>query len=282
MTGTSAARLVRSAAVAGSFYPAEPGTLRHQVKGFLTSVEAVAAPAIAIIVPHAGYEFSGRCAAEVFGRVLIPRTVVLLGPNHYGATGRVGGAGVWQAGAFATPLGALPIDDSFARALIEACPLVAHDPLAHRGEHALEVQLPFLVVQAAPALPAIVPLVLSWDDWPRCRELARALAALVRSAGPENVLLLASSDMTHFEPAAEALRHDEPALAAIRRLDGEGLLRECDVHCITMCGAAPVAVVLEAARELGARRADVIAHTHSGLVTGDCSSVVSYAGIVIR
>jgi AmmeMemoRadiSam system protein B len=273
---------IRPAAVAGSLYPADPIDLRRDVEDLLVRVAVSPAPAIAAIVPHAGYEYSGSCAAEVFARVNVPRTVVLLGPNHSGAASRPEGASVWRAGAFATPLGAVRIDEEFAGALLEACPLVAHDPVAHMEDHALEVQLPFLLVTAAPRQPRIVPITLRWDDWQCCKELAAAIVAVASGHGPGNVLLLASSDMTHFEPAPVAMRYDEPALAAIQRLDGEGLLRVCRERDITMCGVAAAAVVLEASRQLGAYEVDVVAHTHSGFTTGVYSRVVSYAGVVIR
>jgi AmmeMemoRadiSam system protein B len=122
--------------------------------------------------------------------------------------------------------------------------------------------------------------VLACDDWEHCRTLAQALARLVVS-WPADVLLLASSDMTHYEPAAEAARKDRMALAAIERLDGAGLLEACRRHGITMCGRAPAATVLEAARELGATGAELVDYRHSGLVSGDDTSVVSYAGVLI-
>jgi hypothetical protein len=282
MTTLPHAQSLRAATAAGTFYPADAVELRRRVDWLLSEVDVRPAPAIAVLVPHAGYDYSGACAAEVYARVHIPRTVVLLGPNHYGAASQPAGACVWRAGSFATPLGDVPVDAHFAGALIEACPLVAHDPVAHREDHALEVQLPFLLARAAPRLPSIVPILLRWEDWPRCRQLAHALVAVAREAEHDSVLLLASSDMSHFEPAAVALGHDEPALAAIRQLDGEKLLRVCHERNITMCGVAAAAVVLEAARQLGACRADIVAHTHSGLATGDNSRVVSYAGVVIR
>ncbi|MBE2216338.1 MAG: AmmeMemoRadiSam system protein B [Opitutaceae bacterium] len=273
--------IIREPAVAGEFYPAGPGAVRGLVQRLLEAArsgEPVAARAA--IVPHAGYAFSGPCAAQVYARIRIPDTVVILGPNHH-AAGRWREACLWATGAFDSPLGRLEIDGAFAAALMAACPHVVHDPGAHALDHALEVQLPFLVVRRPSASPAIVPILVGWEDWPRCAHLAGAIVDLVRARGPHGVLLLASSDMTHFEPAAAALRHDEPALDAIRRLDGAMLLCVCRERKISMCGAAAAAIVVEASRQLGATRAEVVAHTHSGLVTGDDSSVVSYAGVVI-
>lgn len=273
---------VRAAVAAGSFYPDDASELRRTMHEMLAAVEEAPAAVVGAMAPHAGYTYSGPCAAEVFARIRIPGTILIVGPNHFNRASQPAGASLWQAGAFATPLGDVPIDEAFATAVREACPLVAHDPVAHRDDHALEVELPFLIERAAPEWPSIVPLLLRWEDWPRCRELAEVLAETARGRPRGEVLLLASSDMTHFEPARDALRRDEAALDAIRNLDGKGLLRICHEQQISMCGRAAAAVVVEAARRMGARHADVVAHTHSGIASGDASSVVSYAGVVIR
>lgn len=256
--------------------------LRHCVEDLLGAVRANVVAAFGAIVPHAGYAFSGSCAAAVYARLRVPDTVVILGPNHYAAGRHPAEACMWASGAFGTPLGRVAIDVPFAEALMRACPHVVADTEAHVLDHALEVQLPFLFVTPGPQPPAIVPVLLGWDEWERCAELARALAAVASARGAGRVLLLASSDMTHFEPADVARRHDEPALDAISRLDGAELLRVCREYGISMCGAAAAAVVLEASRLLGARHAEVVARTHSGRVTGDFSSVVSYAGVLIN
>jgi hypothetical protein len=179
---------------------------------------------------------------------------------------------------FETPLGDVPVDEGLSRALLEACPLVAVDHLAHRDEHAVEVELPFIRFLAPHT--RIVPLVLSWDDWESCRTLGQALAQVVRGSH-EQVLLLASSDLSHYEPASIAEIKDAQALGAVQKLDGEELLRRCHREGITMCGRAPVATVLAAASALGATRAEVVDYRHSGWVTLDEGSVVGYAGVVI-
>jgi MEMO1 family protein len=269
----------RPPVVAGMFYPASPRALRTLVEGFFAEVKTPAAPARGAIVPHAGLVYSGRCAAEVFARTELPRTVVVLAPNHHGLRSQKAEASVWRAGSFATPLGAVRIDGAFATRLLEVCPLVAHDTLAHSREHAIEVELPFLLLRAPET--TIVPILLAWDDWRSCRELASALVQVVRECAPD-ALLVASSDMTHFETADDARRQDELALAEVERLDGEALLEVCHRRGITMCGRAPAATVLEASRQLGAQRATVVDYRHSGMVTGDDSNVVAYAGVVIE
>jgi len=244
----------------------------------LGSVEAEPSVAIGAIVPHAGLVYSGQCAAHVWGRVQVPPTVVVLAPNHTGAMGSPG-ASVWAHGQFMTPLGSVPIAEGFAQALIDRCPLAAHDPSAHVREHAIEVELPFLQMVAADV--AIVPIVLAWDRWEPSIDLASALASVVRD-WEGNVLLVASSDMTHYESASVAERKDRMALDAVRRLDGEDLLAVCRRENVTMCGRAPAAVVLEASRQVGATAAEVVDYRHSGYVTGDDREVVAYAGVVIR
>jgi len=267
----------RRPAVAGRFYPAAAPELRRSVATCLEGVPAERRRAIGVLVPHAGLEYSGRCAGAVFGRIVLPSTIVILAPNH---TGRLAspGASLWASGVFATPLGPVGVDEAFADALSARCDLAAHDPSAHLFEHAIEIELPFVRTLAADS--RIVPVVLAWDDWPRSERLAAALAETT-SGWPHGVLLVASTDMTHFEPAASAARKDALALEAVERLDGRALLDVCHREQVSMCGRAPAAVVLEAARRLGATRAEVVDYRHSGLVTGDMQDVVAYAGVVM-
>jgi len=271
---------VRAPAVSGRFYPGTKGELERAVSELLRTVEPGAHPAAAraAIAPHAGYLYSGLTAAHVFARLRVPRLVVILAPNHTGVSRAPGGASLWEAGAFATPLGEVPIDTAFATALLAACPLVAVDHEAHRAEHAVEVLIPFL--QTVRPDVTIVPLVLAWDAWPPSSELGEALAVLVQGAA-EPVLLLASSDLNHYEAAAVGELKDAQALAAVQALDGAELLARCRRERISMCGRAPTATVLAAARALGATRAEVVDYRHSGWVTGDESAVVGYGGVVI-
>jgi hypothetical protein len=270
---------VRRPAVAGLFYPAQSAVLLREVQAFLAEAAAETAPAPAAIAPHAGYMYSGRTAAHVFARLDVPRRVVVLCPNHTGeGTSRVGGSafavGVWQ-----TPLGEVPVDEGLAAALLAADADLDDDPDAHRREHAVEVMLPFLLARRPDV--AITPLVLGWADWPHCRALGEALAAVVRDSA-EPVLLLASSDMNHYESAAVGAPKDRLALEQVERLDGEALLDVTRRHRITMCGRAPAACVIHAAKLLGAARAEVVHYSHSGMVTGDDDAVVGYAGVIAR
>jgi AmmeMemoRadiSam system protein B len=271
--------------VSGRFYPGARAELAAAVAALLDAARAEAgasppAPVRAAIAPHAGYVYSGPTAAHVFARVALPSLVVMLAPNHTGVCRAPGGASLWEEGAFRTPLGDVPVDAPCAAALRAASPLVGVDHEAHRAEHAIEVLLPFLQVLRPDA--RIVPLVLAWDVWESARELAEALARVVREA-QEPILLLASSDLNHYEPAAVSVQKDARALEAVTALDGAELLARCRRERISMCGRGPAAVVIAAARALGATRADVVDYRHSGWVSGggDDSQVVGYGGVVI-
>jgi hypothetical protein len=269
----------RAPAVSGRFYPGTARELERAVRQLLAAVPPPPpAPARAAVAPHAGYVYSGLTAAHVFARVAIPPVVVILAPNHTGVCRAPGGASLWEAGAFRTPLGDVAVDAGFAAALLDASPLVAPDHAAHAQEHAVEVELPFLQVRRGDV--RIVPLVLAWDAWEGCEALGRALAALV-GRWPEGVLLLASSDLNHYEPAAVSERKDRQALEAVTALDGAELLARCRREHISMCGRAPAATVIAATRALGAARGEVVHYSHSGMVTGDDAAVVGYGGVVI-
>jgi AmmeMemoRadiSam system protein B len=269
---------LRPPAVAGLFYPAQPAALLRTVQELLGG-EGAPASAIAVIAPHAGYGYSGRTAGRVFTSVEVPRRCIVVAPNHTGAGRSTHGGSVYAVGALQTPLGDVPVDEILAADLLARCPILEDDPDAHRTEHAVEVMLPFLFARRPDV--AIVPIVVGWSDWPHTRTLGDALAAAVRESA-EPVLLIASSDMNHYEDAARGRLKDEMALAEIVKLDAEALLDVTKKQRITMCGRVPAAAVLHAARQLGATRADVVDYSNSGMTTGDDSSVVGYAGVVIR
>lgn len=276
--------MIRPPVVSGRFYPKDPVELRATVATLLADARrdlgtTPAAPARAVIAPHAGYIYSGPTAARVFAHITIPGLVIILAPNHTGVVEAQEGVSIWEAGAFKTPLGEVTVDADAARALMEISHgMVDVDHDAHLGEHAVEVELPFLQVLRADV--RIVPLVIAWDQWDPARLLGEMLARLVKAAG-EPVLLLASSDLNHYEPAAVAEQKDHIALDAIAALDGEGLLARCKRERISMCGRGPAAVVLAAARALGATQAEVVDYRHSGWASGDETRVVGYAGVVI-
>lgn len=265
--------MLRPAVVAGRFYPAEESRLRGYLKGLSRPVHPMAA--LGVLAPHAGYIYSGRAAGETLGAVRIPDTVLLLGPNH---TGRGTPASIMGSGAWRTPLGDVAIDAALAGALKAACPQLVEDHTAHDQEHSLEVMLPFL--QYANPAVTIVPIAFMLRSAKTIEEVGRCVGRTLKEYGRE-VLIVASSDMTHYESAEEAREKDMAALERIVALDPAGLLATVFGNGITMCGVVPAAVMLWATRELGANRARLTVYTNSGEVSGDTSSVVGYAGVVV-
>ncbi len=263
----------REPAVAGRFYPADRDRLARDVAALLGRVADAPAPAIGLLAPHAGYVYSGAVAGATYARVGVPERAVVLCPNHTGAGAPVS---LWPDGAWRTPLGRVPVDPELAAALQE-CPLVACDRAAHLREHALEVQLPFL--QARRPDISIVALCLGPLDAAECEELGRAVAEAVRA---RPALLVASSDMSHYLPAEVARAKDEHALARLLALDARGLHEVVEREDISMCGVVPATVMLAAARELGATAAELVRYANSGDVSGDRTSVVGYAGAIVR
>jgi hypothetical protein len=261
----------RQPAVAGRFYGGEPRALARELDRFLAS-ERPRAPAIGVVAPHAGYVYSGAIAGAVYARVEIPARVVVLGPNH---TGMGEPAALWPSGRWRLPSGEVPIDAELTAALA-ASPLVARDVEAHLREHSLEVQLPFLA-RARPGV-AIAALCLGRLPLAQCEELGRTVAAAARSAG---ALVVASSDMSHYLPAAVARAKDHRAIERILALDPEGLHETVRREDISMCGVIPATVMLFAARELGATRAELVRYGSSGDVSGDERQVVGYAGLIV-
>jgi AmmeMemoRadiSam system protein B len=263
--------MVREPAVAGSFYTADADALAAQVDRFLAA-GGERAPAIGLVAPHAGYVYSGAIAGAVYARVDVPARVVVLGPNH---TGRGARAALWPSGAWRTPLGEVAIDPALTAALA-ASPLVEPDVAAHRLEHALEVEVPFL--QRARPGAAIAALCLAHLSFDACAALGATVAEAARAAG---ALVVASSDMSHYLPAALARRKDHRALERILALDPEGLYEVVHAEDISMCGIIPATVMLVAARALGATRAELVRYGHSAEVSGDDDQVVGYAGVLV-
>jgi AmmeMemoRadiSam system protein B len=265
---------IRVPAVAGSFYDARPDRLERDVRSRLPP-DAQPAPAFGAIVPHAGYVYSGEVAGAVYARLRIPATCVILCPNH---TGRGAPAALDPSDAWRTPLGDVSVNRRLSERLLELAPSLEQDAGAHLREHSLEVQLPFLQVLRPDV--ALVPVCLGAPSLALCREVGDALAALCAEEA-EPPLVLASSDMNHYESREEGRRKDDMALARVAGLDPEGLFRVVLTESISMCGFLPATALLFAARSAGARRARVVARRDSGDETGDTSSVVGYAGVIV-
>ncbi len=270
----------RPPAVSGRFYPGEPRRLREVVDSLLASSPeqvAITKPvaAIACVVPHAGYIYSGRVAGEVFRRIAIPKRVILIGPRHYprGASAAILSEGAWE-----TPLGLVPLDSGLASKIVQLCPFLREDEVAHSAEHSLEVQLPFLQ-RLAPSF-TFVPIVLGPVGFDRLEQLGHALAEAVRSES-EPVLIVASSDMNHYESDSVTRVKDRKAIDRILEIDPRGLFDTARREEISMCGYAAVTAMLAAARELGATRATLVQYATSGDVNGDFEQVVGYAGMIV-
>lgn len=269
--------MIRQPAVAGQFYPGNGRQLAEAVAA-LTPQNAAAqkVKALAVIVPHAGYVYSGRTAAATFAGVEIPENVIILGPNHHG---RGAPLAIVSEGGWVTPMGQVPIAAELSELIKAHNPAVVEDADAHRLEHSLEVQLPFL--QAARPGLRISPLTVSHLSLEQAREAGLGLAAAIDTF-KKPVLLVASTDMTHYESREFAGRQDRLALERIRQLDPEGLYRTVIEQGITMCGFIPTVIVLTAALALGATAAELVNYTDSGEISGDTARVVGYAGLVIR
>ena len=268
--------MIRPPAVAGRFYPDDPERLRAAVDSFLEDNNPQRKiVARACLVPHAGYAYSGSVAGEVYRHLEIPSRVILIGPRHFprGAALAILSDGAWQ-----TPLGMAPIDHLLAEKIVQAFPLLQEDATAHGSEHSLEVQLPFLQ-RLAPSF-AFVPIVIGPARWETLEALGHALADVIASER-EPVLLIASSDMNHYESDAVTRVKDRKAIEQILALDPRKLYETVRDENISMCGYAAAVAVLVAARDLGASRAELVRYATSGDVNGDMEQVVGYAGMVI-
>jgi AmmeMemoRadiSam system protein B len=265
----------REPAVAGRFYPRDPAQLEREVDGYLKGT-GPAEPAVAVIAPHAGYVFSGAIAGETYARVKIPERVVVINPNH---TGRGVPRSIWTAGAWHLPGGAVSVDEPLAAALRDEAGL-EDDQRAHLLEHSGEVHLPFLRARRADV--RVVPVCLAGLSLAECGAIGQGVARAIRksAAEPRNVLLVASTDMSHFVSADTARRLDMLAIERITDFDPEGLFEVVTRNRISMCGFIPTTVVLIAARELGASRVELVRYGNSGETSGDYDRVVGYAGAI--
>jgi AmmeMemoRadiSam system protein B len=270
---------IRPQAVAGTWYPAREGELAAAVDEYLASAVASVGTRCprAIIAPHAGLMYSGPVAAYAYALLGgCPYTaVVLVGPSHF-----VGfrGVSIWPRGAWETPFGAMPIAESLAAA-IASDPLVTEHPAAHGREHSLEMQMPFLgrLLRDTP----IVPLVMGYQDRDTAVGLGDTLARVVAARPGENILLVASSDLSHYEDAATAADLDAVVIRHVAALDADGLMGALEDDPRHACGGGPIVAVLRASELLGCTRAEVLRYADSGDVSGDKSAVVGYMAAAI-
>ena len=270
--------ILRHPAVAGRFYPGDPDDLRTEAQGYLsqsTSSAVATKKAIGCIAPHAGYMYSGHVAGAVFSQIEIPQLCVVLCPNH---TGMGRALAMMSEGSWETPLGEVPIDAEFSIALQQRFPALHNDPVAHRAEHAAEVELPFLQLKQ-PSL-RIVPIALGTGHFEVLEQLGMALADVIARRG-DPVLIVASSDMNHYESDLVTRAKDHRAIERILTMDARGLFDVVTQQNVSMCGFGPAVVMLTAARQLGAKSAELVKYATSGDVSGDREMVVGYAGVVV-
>jgi len=269
---------IRKPVVAGRFYPKDAKAINKEIDNFIGKGQTRKVDAVGCILPHAGYLYSGKVAATTLSGINIPELVILLGPNHTGEgfAYSIMTEGVWQ-----TPSGEVRIDNQLAGLILKESRYLKEDALAHLNEHSLEVELPML--QYFKKDIRIIPIAFMSDNVSILREIGVGLAnSILNHDYKGKVLLLASSDMTHYEPEEEARFKDSKAIDAILALDERRLIEDINSLNISMCGYAPVVVLLAAAKALGAKRGNLIIYQTSGDITKDKTSVVGYAGIMVN
>ncbi|MBI4188134.1 MAG: AmmeMemoRadiSam system protein B, partial [Chloroflexi bacterium] len=267
--------MIRNPAVAGQFYPESSDRLRSLIKEFIDE-EAVKEEVIGMLSPHAGYPYSGPVVGDAISRIKLKDTFVILGPNH---TGQGKPFSIMTEGTWKTPLGNVEIDSELAKQILAASANLEEDSVAHQNEHSIEVQLPFL--QYFKPDIKLVPIILAPASGEIYQEIGRAIARAIMKLDRE-VVIIASSDMTHYESQESAREKDSQALEAILHLDEVELLKRVEELGITMCGYAPAVALITAAKELGVAGAELVRYQTSGDTTGDFASVVGYAGVLLK
>ena len=265
----------RNPAVAGQFYPASKKQLVCEIEKYInkkTSKEKI----LGIVSPHAGYMYSGETAALTLSKAELPDNIIILGPNHTGAGARfsIMAHGMWN-----TPMGNVNINGELAEIILDKTCLVKEGEEAQIYEHSIEVQLP--IIQYLKSNFRFVPIVVSYGDIKQYQEIGSAIASAIEDF-EEEALIIASSDMTHYESSETAKTKDDLAIESILALDEAGLFNRVQKYNISMCGCGPVCIMLAACKKLGAKYAKLVKYTNSGEVTGDFAQVVGYAGITIK
>ncbi|MFB3884699.1 MAG: AmmeMemoRadiSam system protein B [Thermodesulfobacteriota bacterium] len=271
---------IREPAVAGSWYPGQPDVLSRDVRGYLENAkkEKIEGEIVALVSPHAAYMYSGQVAAYAY-RLIEGKTfdaVVVLAPSHQIL---FSGASLYDRGGYRTPLGIVPVDTELSKKMMEKRKEIQFLPEAHSREHSLEIQLPFL--QVALKTFKLIPIVMEpYWSWEACQSLASAIA---ESAKGKRVLLIASSDLSHFHSYEKAVSLDKIVLGYIEQFDPQGLNRDLKSGRCEACGGGPIITVMLAAKALGAHKGKVLKYLNSGDVTGDRSRVVGYgAGVFYK
>jgi AmmeMemoRadiSam system protein B len=276
---------MRPPAVAGEFYEGSREGLIRQIEwcythrigpGEVPSLQRGGRRIIGLVSPHAGYMYSGPVAAHGFAALAQdgkPDRIIILGPNHHGIGS---GVSLMSAGRWITPLGEVEVDGGLAKEILENSEIIDDEEEAHRFEHSIEVQLPFL--QHLLGEFKFVPVCMMLQDIKTSLEVGEALASACRG---KDVLIVASTDFTHYEPQESAERKDRIAIEKIVALDPKGLVETVEERGISMCGYGPVAAMLEACKRLGARTAKLLKYATSGDTSGYRAEVVGYASLAV-
>ncbi len=274
----------RQAAVAGHFYKGTSEELQHQVKG-LVQDDARKEKVFGIVTPHAGLIYSGRVAGATYSRVRLPDNIILIGTNHTGTGERFA---LMSKGQWEIPTHTFSINEGIADMLLKHSVFLKDDPIAHYYEHSLEVQLPFIAhfLSAAQSPDvSIVPITMLHATLQECNQVAITIAGVIRMAIAQklatDIVIVASSDMSHYVTEEQARYKDNLALEKILAMDPEGLYEVVHEENISMCGAMPVTVMLYACMELGATRAELVKYETSAETSGDYNHVVGYAGVLV-
>ncbi len=267
--------MYRSPIASGSFYPGNKEELESALKTLMEDCPE-RQKALGVISPHAGYVYSGRVMGSVFSRIEVPDTVVILAPNH---TGRGTPFSVWPEGPWRTPLGDTSIDEELVNEILNACELFEKDKAAHQNEHSAEVILPFL--QYRNPQVKIVVIVIRSGNFEDLSIVGKSISDVLKKTKP-GTLVVASSDMTHYESQQSADKKDKSAIAEIVALREEGLYRVVRELDVSMCGVSPVISMMACSKERDAAKAELVKYETSGEVTGDYKQVVGYAGVIIK
>ncbi len=266
--------MIRKPVVAGQFYPGTASQLKTMIGAFVDE-KVAKEEVIGLVSPHAGYVYSGPVAGAVISKVKFKGTFVIMGPNH---TGMGKPLSIMTQGSWKTPLGEVEIDSELGKQILATSSHLEEDHVAHQYEHSIEVQLPFL--QYFKPDIRIVPIMLAYASGTIYKEIGKELAKAIKASN-KGVVIMASSDMTHYEPQETAREKDTQAIEAILDLNEDELLRRVDELNISMCGYAPTVSLISAAKESGATGAELVRYQTSGDTTGDYSAVVGYAGVII-
>lgn len=267
---------IRESVIAGSWYPGDPKILASEIDGFLKKTPSIHldGKVLALISPHAGYMYSGQIAANSY-KLVEGKTfdaVIVIGPSHHTY---FDGTSVYNKGGYQTPLGIVPVDMELANKIIAQSPTISFIPSAHMQEHSVEIQLPFLQVVLGEF--SFVPIVMGDQGMQNCRELAKAI---YKAASDKEILIVGSSDLSHFHSYDKAVKNDSRALDHLKNMDHEGLLKDIQSGLCEACGGGPIAVAMMTASKLGANRSKLLKYANSGDVTGDKNRVVGYASAV--